>query len=100
MLKMRQRIIERLEETDTRFRLATQECPGSPYTETYFISQGEECAFTTRAVASDRAEFADWMIRRMAMKRMQEGQQMDSIIAASYKAFLPNLMAQAIRTIK
>lgn len=47
-----------------------------------------------------RGAFADWMILRMAENRLRDGKQMDSIIAASYKAFLPQLLAQALKQTK
>jgi hypothetical protein len=101
MLKMRQRIIKRLEETETRFWMSYVDNSGYGHA-VPCITQGELFAsrFSEEIEARDRAEFADWMIRRMAEKRLKEGQQMDSIIAASYKAFLPNLMAQALKKVK
>lgn len=105
MLKMRQRIIERLEQTDTYFWLSYGN-PGMAVGQAIrHISQGEGAVFLAvfedpNTTARNRAEFADWMIRRMAQNRLKQGLEMDSIVAASYKAFLPNLMAQALKTVQ
>jgi hypothetical protein len=105
MLEMRKRIIQRLEETDTRFMwFFTYLSNGKNLVR--HIVQGIDPIFALddddeeEQTARDRAEFADWMIRRMAENRLRDGKQMDSILEASYKAFLPELMAQAIRTVK
>lgn len=100
MLKMRQRIIERLEETDTRFRVTCNAMGTCEVSYRCITQSTPPTSFAELATSKDRAEFADWMIRRMAQNRLRDGKKMDSIIAASYKAFLPNLMAQAIRKIK
>jgi hypothetical protein len=104
MLKMRQRIIERLEETGTIFTQTSYDASTGTYRSFEMIAQAPLPdwleGIDEEQIARDRANFADWMIRRMAENRLRDGKQMDSIIAASYKAFLPNLMVQALRTVK